>query len=99
MSTNSTAGSAAPLDPARASESRASQVTTTNLVCLMFALVLVALRIYTRLAIVRKRFWEDVVIVLAMVCSYGLQRWQGQMLTGCLIWSRPAPSSCLYLTS
>jgi len=74
MSTNSTAGSAAPLDPARASESRGYQLTITNLVCLLFALVLVALRIYTRLVIVRKRFWEDAVIVIAMVCNYGGSR-------------------------
>jgi len=74
MSTNSTAGSAAPLDPARASESRGYQLTITNLVCLLFALVLVALRIYTRLVIVRKRFWEDAVIVIAMVCNYGSRR-------------------------
>jgi len=74
MSTNSTAGSAAPLDPARASESRGYQLTITNLVCLLFALVLVALRIYTRLVIVRKRFWEDAVIVIAMVCNYESRR-------------------------
>lgn len=74
MSTNATAGSAAPLDPARASESRGYQVTIANIVCVIFALVLVALRIYTRLAIVRKRFWEDIVIVIAMVCNCASQR-------------------------
>ena len=74
MSTDSTAGSDAPLDPARASESRGYQVTIADLVCVTVALVLVALRIYTRLVIVRKRFWEDIVIVMAMVCNCGSQR-------------------------
>ena len=46
-------------------------MTITNIVCICFALVLVALRIYTRLAIVRKRFWEDMAIVAAMVCNCG----------------------------
>jgi len=74
MSTNSTAHSAAPLDPARASESRGYQVTIANVVCLMFALVLVSLRVYTRLVIVRKRFWEDTAIIIAMVCNCRSQR-------------------------
>jgi len=74
MSTDSTAGSDAPLDPARASESRAYQVTIANVVCIIVALMLVAMRIYTRLVIVRKRFWEDIVIVIAMVCNCGSQR-------------------------
>lgn len=74
MSTNSTAGSAAPLDPTRASESRSYQVTIANLVCVIFALVLVALRVYTRLVIVRKRFWEDIAIIITMVCNCRSQR-------------------------
>ncbi|KAK4445492.1 hypothetical protein QBC34DRAFT_358287 [Podospora aff. communis PSN243] len=65
MSANST--TAALPDPARASESRGYEVTTVNLVCVIFALVLVVLRIYTRLAIVRKRFWEDAAIAAAML--------------------------------
>jgi len=40
-------------------------------VCLTVSLVLVLLRIYTRLFILRKRFWEDLILVIAMVCWLG----------------------------
>jgi hypothetical protein len=60
---------AAPLDPARAAESRAYQQTITLIVGPTVSLVLVSLRIYTRLAILRMRFWEDVAIVISMVCG------------------------------
>lgn len=63
----STTNSTVPLDPARASESRGYQLTTTLIVCPIFASVLVGLRIYTRLVILRKHFWEDLVMVLALV--------------------------------
>jgi hypothetical protein len=69
MLKNSTASGAAPPDPARASEFRGYEVTIANLVCVVFALVPVVLRIYTRLVIVRKRFWEDMAIAAAMVCT------------------------------
>jgi hypothetical protein len=65
----STTNSTVPVDPARASESRSYQLTTTLIICPIFAFVLVALRIYTRLVILRKHFWEDLVMVLALVCE------------------------------
>jgi len=67
MSTNSTTAAARPVDLARAAESRGYEVTIANIVCAVFALVLVVLRVYTRLVVVRKRFWEDFAIVMAMV--------------------------------
>ncbi|KAK0624243.1 hypothetical protein B0T14DRAFT_392044, partial [Immersiella caudata] len=54
-------------DPARASEFRGYEVTIANIICVVIAVVLVALRIYTRLAIVRKRFWEDLAIGAAVL--------------------------------
>jgi len=69
MSTNSTTAAARPVDLARAAESRGYEVTIANIVCAVFALVLVVLRVYTRLVVVRKRFWEDFAIVMAMVGS------------------------------
>ncbi|KAK0616873.1 hypothetical protein B0T14DRAFT_523959 [Immersiella caudata] len=59
----------APVDPARASESRAWQLTTTLLVCPILAGILVALRMYTRLVIIKKHFWEDLSMVIAMIFS------------------------------
>jgi hypothetical protein len=59
-------------DPARASESRATQQMIVLIVCPAVSLVLVLLRIYTRLAILRKRFWEDLVIVIAMILSIAM---------------------------
>ncbi|KAK1836829.1 hypothetical protein QBC39DRAFT_247105 [Podospora conica] len=63
----STTNTTVPLDPARASESRGYQLTTTLVICPIFALVLVTLRVYTRLVILQKRFWEDFVMVLALL--------------------------------
>jgi hypothetical protein len=68
----STTNSTVPVDPARASESRGYQLTTTLIICPIFAFVLVALRVYTRLVILRKHFWEDLVMVLALVCDIQL---------------------------
>ncbi|KAK4449551.1 hypothetical protein QBC34DRAFT_494356 [Podospora aff. communis PSN243] len=59
----------APVDPARASESRAYQLTTTLIVCPIFAGILVALRMYTRLVIIKKHFWEDLSMAIAMIFS------------------------------
>lgn len=59
----------ASLDPTRASETRTYQLTTTLIVCPIFAGVLVALRLYTRLTIIRKRFWEDASIAIALTFS------------------------------
>jgi len=50
-----------------ASESRAWQLTTTLLVCPIFTGILVALRMYTRLVVIKKHFWEDLSMAIAMV--------------------------------
>ncbi|KAK1753668.1 hypothetical protein QBC47DRAFT_386892 [Echria macrotheca] len=64
--TNSTA---AGVDPARLHESRAYQLTTTVIVCPIFAGIFTALRLYTRLVLTKKYFWEDLAIGTALVCS------------------------------
>jgi len=67
-STSNSTSPPAP-SPSRASESRAYQLTTALIICPIFASLLVALRIYTRLFIIRKRFWEDLSMVVALVFS------------------------------
>ncbi|GAB1315510.1 Rhodopsin domain-containing protein [Madurella fahalii] len=64
-----TSNSTLALDPARRHESRAYQLTTAVIVCPIFAAILTALRIYTRLVLIKQHFWEDFIIVVAMVCS------------------------------
>jgi len=61
------ANSTSVLDPARQHESRAYEVTTALIVAPIFATVFTVLRIYTRLLLVKKRFWEDFTIVVALV--------------------------------
>ena len=51
----------------RKGESRSTQVAVTIILCPAIAAVFVALRIYTRFFLVKKRFLEDYCIVLAMV--------------------------------
>ena len=53
----------------RQSESRAGLAATAIILCPCIATVFVALRIYTRFAVVKKRFLEDYCIIAAMVCS------------------------------
>jgi hypothetical protein len=60
-------GPASAPDPARWNESRGYQLTTTAIVCPIFPVILTALRIYTRLVLIKKHFWEDLSIVLALV--------------------------------
>ncbi|KAK0719434.1 hypothetical protein B0H67DRAFT_509719 [Lasiosphaeris hirsuta] len=60
------------LNPGRQNESRAYQLTTAAIVCPTFAAALVALRIYTRLVLIRKRFWEDFTIVVALAWTIAL---------------------------
>jgi hypothetical protein len=64
VSTNATA--VAP-DPARWNEFRGYQLTTAAIVCAFFAALFTALRVYTRVALIRKYFWEDLSIVVALV--------------------------------
>jgi hypothetical protein len=51
-------------------ESRAGQVTTAIIICPALALVAVALRLYSRVVLGKKRFLEDYFIVVAMVRVY-----------------------------
>ncbi|KAK3360700.1 hypothetical protein B0T25DRAFT_536204 [Lasiosphaeria hispida] len=57
------------LNPGRQNESRAYQLTTAAIVCPSFAAALITLRIYTRLVLIRKYFWEDFTIVVALACT------------------------------
>lgn len=54
-------------DPNRWNESRGYQLTAVAIVCPILPAILTALRIYTRLVLIRKRFWEDLSIVIALV--------------------------------
>jgi len=63
----STANATAPLDPARQYETRAPQIIAALVTCPAIAAILVAMRIYTRVFVVRKHFLEDYSIVAALV--------------------------------
>jgi hypothetical protein len=54
-------------DPARWNESRGHELTITAIVSPILPTILTALRIYTRLVLIKKRFWEDASIVAALV--------------------------------
>lgn len=54
-------------DPNRRNESRGYQLTTVAIVCPILPVILTTLRIYTRLILIKKRFWEDLSIVIALV--------------------------------
>lgn len=73
--TNSTLSA---LDP---NESRAWQHTTAIIVCPTIAAVLTALRFYTRLALLKKCFWEDLSIGVALVRKSRGVSAQPRMLT------------------
>jgi hypothetical protein len=64
---STTTNSTLPLDPARQYESRAWQQTTANVVCSTIAAILTLLRLYTRLFLIKKYFWEDLSLALALV--------------------------------
>jgi hypothetical protein len=51
-------------------ESRAGKVTTVIIFCPALAVVIVALRLYSRFVLGKTRFLEDYFIVLAMVLAY-----------------------------
>jgi len=79
-----------PLDPKRAQESIGYQLTTAVAVCTSLAAFFTVLRLYTRLVLLRKFFWEDLSIASALVRRpeprSGLPRHRGartkRMLTG-----------------
>jgi hypothetical protein len=54
-------------DPGRWHESRGYQLITAAIVCPILPAIFTALRIYTRLVLIKKRFWEDFSIVVALV--------------------------------
>ncbi|EAQ92116.1 hypothetical protein CHGG_00351 [Chaetomium globosum CBS 148.51] len=54
-------------DPNRRNESRGYQLTTVAIVCPILPVILRMLRIYTRLILIKKRFWEDLSIVIALL--------------------------------
>ncbi|KAH6649547.1 hypothetical protein F5144DRAFT_553367 [Chaetomium tenue] len=56
-------------DPNRRNESRGYQLTTVAIVCPILPVILTTLRIYTRLVLIKKRFWEDLSIAIALVCT------------------------------
>jgi hypothetical protein len=51
----------------RENESQAVQATTILVVCPAIAVIFVAMRVYTRFFLTKKNFWEDYMIVIAMV--------------------------------
>ena len=51
-------------------ESRASKVATVIILCPALAATCVALRVYTRFVLGKKRFLEDYIVVWAMVRGY-----------------------------
>jgi hypothetical protein len=63
MSSNSTA-------TVNLSESRSGKVAAVIILCPTLAAVSVALRLYTRFVLGKKRFWEDYLIVLAIVRAH-----------------------------
>ncbi|KAL8346339.1 hypothetical protein RB598_000307 [Gaeumannomyces tritici] len=56
----------------RRGEDRASYGVPITIVCPAIALILVALRIYSRAFLVRKVFWEDYIVVAAMASSVSI---------------------------
>ncbi|EJT79447.1 hypothetical protein GGTG_04531 [Gaeumannomyces tritici R3-111a-1] len=56
----------------RRGEDRASYGVPITIVCPAIALILVALRIYSRAFLVRKVFWEDYIVVAAMASSISI---------------------------
>jgi hypothetical protein len=61
----------------RADESRASEMATAIILSPIIAGVTVALRIYTRRALVKVRFFEDYCIICAMLCSLAMSGFMG----------------------
>ncbi|KAM7220299.1 hypothetical protein V8F06_004265 [Rhypophila decipiens] len=59
----------APVSADRLNETRAPQALVAIVLCPTLALICVALRLYTRTFLLKKVFWEDYTIVVAMVIS------------------------------
>ena len=77
-------------DTDRQNESRAHQLTTAVIICPIFAAVFAALRVYTRLFLIKVRFWEDLTVVFAWVGMGGI--FLGISLSFCVL---VLGSSCL----
>lgn len=57
------------LGPSHQLETRAWQLTAALILCPAFAAIFTALRVYTRLVLIKVRFWDDLAIVAALVCA------------------------------
>ena len=55
------------IDPVRAAESNTGQILAIFAVFLFISLVFVALRLYSRIVIVRSKGWDDYFIILSEV--------------------------------
>ncbi|KAM7190973.1 hypothetical protein V8F20_009511 [Naviculisporaceae sp. PSN 640] len=58
-----------PVSPERLNETRAPQALVAIILCPTLALIAVGLRLYTRTVLLKKVFWEDYTIIVAMIIS------------------------------
>jgi hypothetical protein len=79
---STTANLSVPLSPDRRHETRAAELVAALAAGPAIAAIVVAMRVYTRFIIIRKRFWEDYSILAALACSIamsvfvGISKWQ-----------------------
>lgn len=60
------------VDPGRWNETRVPQALVVITLCPAIALVVLALRLYTRTFLLKRVFWEDYIIIVAMVRDDGV---------------------------
>ena len=68
MSTTNSTAAAVP-DPDRWNETRAPQALVVVTLCPAIALVVLMMRLYTRAFLLKRVFWEDYIVSVAMVCA------------------------------
>lgn len=71
----------------RLNETRAPQALVAVILCPLLALITVVLRLYTRTFLLKKVFWEDYMIIVAMVGPLPVVwewSWIRALLTACL---------------
>lgn len=74
---SATSNSSATLSRESRHETRAAELVAALVAGPTIAAIIVAMRIYTRFAIIRKRFWEDYSILAALACSIAMSIFVG----------------------
>ncbi|KAK0627940.1 hypothetical protein B0T14DRAFT_513571 [Immersiella caudata] len=69
--------SSIPLSPDRRHETRAPELVAALAAGPAIAAVVVAMRVYTRFVLIKKRFWEDYSILAALACSIAMSIFVG----------------------